>query len=759
MNGDIELEISPGTAPGEYAVRVVRAPAGGHPSGMFDLDVDAILNRLGDLEATVLSSAAVTRRRTSLAERPVREIGQQLFQALFSREVYGTYRASLGAAQQSGSQLRLILRLRAPQLTSLPWEMLFDPETESYLCQTEPLLRNIPTADYYSNPLQVVPLLRILGVISSPRGLPTLDIETERAHLSKALAGPIQAGRIELTWAPNATWDELHERLLAGPWHVLHFIGHGDYDTETDEGQIALVRSDGRANNIEASRFVDLLSTARPVPRLVVLNSCYSGRSGGQDLFSGTAAALARSGISAVAAMQFTVSDVGAVAFAHGFYAALANGRSVDEAARNGRISMRGTSGGTLEWVTPVLYVRGKSTELFALSVPSPISPARETTPSEKPSEPAPDPAEVPPRESHIDTLYSRARSELKSKHYIPAIRLLDELLSLEPGHHGAVFLRDTARRRYAAERRYRMAREAEDEQDWVTAAAGYELLASNPAFPDAATRQALCEMKRQHAALDMETRPRVDTPTRPTAKHDTAQLPVVQPKSVDADLSTRNSKAELLGPIPESPYHRRAPSPHQSRVPEEASAARISRQPTNTATVPGPTPSTPTPSMFFIGTVVLLSAGVIAASVVGFGTYGTRGVLRVLLGLVIPTGYILIIIAGLPDRTRLSRRLLIGAALSAAAGGEMFFVSALASAVAFCLAAIALVLVACHRASRRQIGHPFLAWTLLAILALHPMAMVLSSGGFLVIYPLVVTGVGVAFVVAARQLKSGATP
>jgi hypothetical protein len=74
------------------------------------------------------------------------------------------------------------------------------------------------------------------------------------------------------------------------------------------------------------------------------------------------------SGISAVAAMQFTISDPAAIAFARGFYAALVHGRSVDEAARSGRISILGTPG-TMEWVTPVLYVRGEVTRLFKLTV------------------------------------------------------------------------------------------------------------------------------------------------------------------------------------------------------------------------------------------------------------------------------------------------------------------------------------------------------------------------------------------------------
>lgn len=443
MDGDIELEIGPGSGPGEYAVRVVRAPSGGHASGTFDLDVESILARRGDLEATVLASAASARRQTPIRERPVRQVGQQLFQALFSREVYGTYRASLGAVQQSGQQLRMVLRLGAPQLAALPWEMLFDPETESYLCHTEPLLRHVPAPDYHLNPLEVEPPLRVLGVVASPRGLPALDVDTEKAHLAKALAGPVASGRIELAWVEHATWDEIHEKLLAGPWHVLHFIGHGDYDTYTDEGQITLIGADGRADSIEASRFVDLISTAQPVPRLVVLNSCYSGRSGEQDLFSGTAAALVHGGINAVAAMQFTVSDVGAVAFAHGFYAALANGRSIDEAARNGRISIRGRSGGTLEWVTPVLYVRGGSTELFALAGP----PAPQLTIATQPASGAvqPDLAAAQARRAQLHALYAEACGELRRKHYRSAIELLDRLLTLEPDYRDAAALRIAA--------------------------------------------------------------------------------------------------------------------------------------------------------------------------------------------------------------------------------------------------------------------------------------------------------------------------
>ena len=378
MNGDIELEIGAGSAAGGYSVRVIHAAAGGEPAATLELDVEGILGRRELLEATLLASA-VARRSVPAAEQPVRDVGQQLFQALFTGPVYGMYRASLGVTQQQGKRLRVVLRLTAPELAALPWEALFDPETQGYLCRQEPLVRHVH-APYTADPVEVRPPLRILGLVASPRGLPSLDVEAEKDHLAQALAEPAAEGLVEVVWVPEATWEGVHAQLLAGEWHVLHFVGHGDYDTRTDEGVLALVGADGRADLVDARRLADLLGEAQPTPQLVVLNSCSSGATGVNDLFSGTAATLAHCGISAVAAMQFSISDAAAIAFSRGFYTAIAHGRDVDEAARSGRISILGAPG-SLEWVTPVLYVRGAARQLFTLGkLPSrqqrkPVSP------------------------------------------------------------------------------------------------------------------------------------------------------------------------------------------------------------------------------------------------------------------------------------------------------------------------------------------------------------------------------------------------
>ncbi|ASN22166.1 CHAT domain-containing protein [Arthrobacter sp. YN] len=649
MDCDIELEIDAGSARGEYTVRVVRAPAGGHASCMFTLDVEGILERLPQLEATVLASAVAARRTMPVAEMAVREVGQQLFQALFTREVYGTYRASLGAAQHAGQQLRVVLRLSAPELATMPWETLFDPETETYLCQTEPLLRHVPAPDYNLNPLDVAPPLRILGIVASPRDLPSLDVTAEKDHLSRALAGPVSEGRVELVWAKSGTWDDVQSMLLAGPWHVVHFVGHGDYDSRTDEGRIALVGPDGRAAMVRAVRLMALLSVAAPRPRLVVLNSCSSGEMGQSDLFSGTASALVRSGIGAVAAMQFAISDYAAIAFAHGFYAAIANGRTVDEAARVGRISVMASPDGTLEWVTPALYVRGGTTQLFTLTgtprapasvesstaartsggqatgpahVSAPASPPVTGQDQAMPAQATPVPASQPQadagqshtgqanagqamKRAQLRALYVQASAELRARRLEQAVELFEDLLTLEPGYRDATALRDKARHRLELDRTYRDALKAEEAEDWLAAADGFAAVQDDPGFPDAAARRQDCERRQRISDLQGELRYHSSLGSWEAVLDVSAELATVDSHAADPDGLATAARTEIEKAKPQDPPPAEAAElpatsddgkPHGSytaadlpvRPPRKKAPARTDPDP-NTA--PGPSP------------------------------------------------------------------------------------------------------------------------------------------------------------------------
>ena len=287
----IEVAIKPGTASSTFLVQVVRSPTG-EASAVVGIDVPSLLGRRTELEHAVLASSVGARRLLDETERRVQEVGRTLFAALLgSGEVGARYRASAAIAAERGQSLRLVLRIEDPALATLPWEAMYDDALGSYVCRRDQLVRHV-SVPALATPLAVESPLRILGVVSSPRGLATLDTDKEKAQLERALGTLSGQGLTEIHWSPSAIWAELQDLLLGEQWHALHFIGHGDFDFAQDEGLLALVSETGRPDLVEASRLVDLLRQARPMPRLVVLNSCSGGATSTEDLFSGTAAAL-----------------------------------------------------------------------------------------------------------------------------------------------------------------------------------------------------------------------------------------------------------------------------------------------------------------------------------------------------------------------------------------------------------------------------------------------------------------------------------
>ena len=92
--------------------------------------------------------------------------------------------------------------------------------------------------------------------------------------------------------------------------------------------------------------------------RLVVLNCCDSARGS-----SSLAKRLVLSGIPAVIAMQFPISDQAAVELSSAFYSALANGEPVDGAVTHARIRIQNRS--NIEWGIPVLYMRTPDGRIF----------------------------------------------------------------------------------------------------------------------------------------------------------------------------------------------------------------------------------------------------------------------------------------------------------------------------------------------------------------------------------------------------------
>jgi CHAT domain-containing protein len=97
--------------------------------------------------------------------------------------------------------------------------------------------------------------------------------------------------------------------------------------------------------------------------RLVFLNSCEGARGSPRDAFSSTAATLVRSGIPAVVAMQYEITDRAAIEFSRSFYDAVADRLPIDAAVAEARTAVK--MGSALEWGTPVLYLRSGDGLIF----------------------------------------------------------------------------------------------------------------------------------------------------------------------------------------------------------------------------------------------------------------------------------------------------------------------------------------------------------------------------------------------------------
>ncbi len=385
-----EVAIGAAEAAGKFRVEVVDSPDGAVASAVVALDVDGLLARRRELEEAVLASRMASR---SLAydDSPVKYVGRTLFRALLGiADVGQRYRAALAVAAVRGVRLRIVLRIADPRLSALPWEMMYDDAAGGYVCRLEQLVRHVGVSSPMP-PLPADPPLRILGIVSSPRDLPPLDVEKEKRQFASALSR-VSDGRAVLTWAPAASWADLHDMLLSGTWHIVHFIGHGTFDPRTETGLLALTGADGRTDPVESGRLVTLLRQTVTLPRLVVLNSCSGAAASATDLFSATATALVRSGVTAVAAMQYEISDGAALAFSRGFYSAICQGRDIDEAVSSGRVEIIGLHGRTLEWITPVLYQSGRNSRLFR-AAPAEPAPSRLTASQAPPRTAAPGPA------------------------------------------------------------------------------------------------------------------------------------------------------------------------------------------------------------------------------------------------------------------------------------------------------------------------------------------------------------------------------
>jgi hypothetical protein len=270
-------------------------------------------------------------------------------------------------SESFGLPLRVRLRLdpNAPELHSLCWEALQDPEHGTVLCLSERVLFSRYIESYNVVPLSIPQRsrMRALIAVASPSDLETyslspVDIAQEVRRARVALSPmPLtvldgRGGR------PRATWANLCAQLAEG-YDILYLVCHGS--SADGETCLWLEQSNGRTSRVPARALAAQIERLRHRPVLVVLAACQSaGGPNSARTALPLGAMLARTGIGAVLAMHGSVGAEALGEMMPVFFGRLRRDGQIDHALATAR-----TVSSHASWWMPVLWTRMRSGMLW----------------------------------------------------------------------------------------------------------------------------------------------------------------------------------------------------------------------------------------------------------------------------------------------------------------------------------------------------------------------------------------------------------
>ena len=404
LNFDLLLEQE---GEGEYRARVVASPLGDTPSVEFRLPFDA--TGLGAAAQARSGSYGRTRQRRRSAAASRQGLRRPAVRCDLHRRRDVGLDPQPGPGPGRGRQWAPLATAsrRCSRDRGTAVGCLYDAKNRAFPAQSErtPLVRFLDVAEA-PRPIGVDGPLRVLAIINSPIGLEELDTDAEWNRIKRALATKIEERLVVIDRLPEPTVNALGKWLHNHQTHIIHFVGHGDFDQTTAEGFIYFQNARGEKAAVGAATLGPFVHDHDAL-RMVVLNACRRQHQWSRPLRRdgpGTrAAGRHRCGRHAVPHHRHGRGDV------H---------RRV--LRRPGRRAPGGPGGSSArkalladfpyEWATPVLFMRSPDGNIFenvhapleAPGPPPPPPPPDEPEPEEPlpgppgpPPDPDPDPDEV----------------------------------------------------------------------------------------------------------------------------------------------------------------------------------------------------------------------------------------------------------------------------------------------------------------------------------------------------------------------------
>ncbi|RTZ67127.1 MAG: hypothetical protein DSZ29_01500 [Aquificaceae bacterium] len=367
---NFDLEITKRTD--QYQARVIASP-NGEARHLFDFpfeqhELEQYINKFANTRSFILNEDPPDDSPSLSAETIAKEIrgfGQKLFDAVFQKTVSEVYRESIVSAKNKKAGLRIRLRFpENPELISIPWEYLFDARSDVFLSLsgTISIVRYMELSIAVKQ-MQITPPLRILVISSNPKDYPLLNIKKELDKLQQALLPLEKKKRVEFKHIENATLNKVTTILGQNDFHIIHFIGHGDFNKTHKEGVLVIEDDDGYGLQVSSHRIATIFQSS-DASRLIVLNACEGGITSKENIFAGVAQSVVKKGVPAVLAMQHVITDTSAIVFSETFYGALSKGNPIDTSLSMARLAIYNQPN-EIEFATAALYMRSKTGRLF----------------------------------------------------------------------------------------------------------------------------------------------------------------------------------------------------------------------------------------------------------------------------------------------------------------------------------------------------------------------------------------------------------
>jgi tetratricopeptide (TPR) repeat protein len=305
-----------------------------------------------------------------------------LFQAFFSDKVGETCARFIELLdKQKLRELLLVISTDEERVMNLPWEMViaqfFHGEAadaaHSLSVNTFGLVRSkeksLAAFDIRGKNPGAAPL-KMLFVTALPENMgerdKLLEIEDEQRKLIQAVGNLEATGsqpKIVIEFLDNASLAEIETALIDRGHDILHISGHGAYLEHLEKGVLYMEDEFGDELKIAGKELGSVLHRHKSL-KLLILSACETAiarKDGVVEQIS------AKSGIPAILAMRFAVTDEGAKLFTTALYYMLAKGESVTHAVAHARevlwqkvAEKRKVAPDVYhiaEWFTPVLYL------------------------------------------------------------------------------------------------------------------------------------------------------------------------------------------------------------------------------------------------------------------------------------------------------------------------------------------------------------------------------------------------------------------